>query len=62
MLIAWRNPVVQDKNKRTLLRNSCPAQRRRDALELQIAHQLIADPTLYARALDLTAATHEARH
>ena len=61
VFIAWRKPGLPDKGKRTQLRNSCPAQRRRNDLELKIAKRLILQPALYARALDLTAATHEAR-
>ncbi|NQV85050.1 MAG: PDZ domain-containing protein [Rhodospirillales bacterium] len=62
MLVAWRRPVLQDQGKRTQLRNSCPSQRRRGDLELKIAQRLIAQPALYARALGLTAATHQARN
>lgn len=62
MLVAWRRPVLQDKDKRTRLRNSCPSQRRRGDLELKIAKRLILQSALYASALDLTAATSEARY
>ncbi|MBT3305690.1 MAG: PDZ domain-containing protein [Alphaproteobacteria bacterium] len=62
MLAAWRKPDMQNQDQRTQLRNSCPSQRRRDDLELKIARRLIAQPTQFARALDLTAATHQARN
>lgn len=62
MLVTWRKAALQDKTKRAQLRNSCPSQRRQKDLELNIAKRLIANPPLYARALDLTAATHEARN
>ena len=62
MLVNWRKAALQDKSKRAQLRNSCPSQRRRKDLELRIAYHLITHPALFARALDLTAATHEARY
>ena len=62
VLVTWRKPALQDKNKRAQLRKSCPSQRRRNDLELKIAQRLITHPGLYARALDLTAATHEAQY
>jgi carboxyl-terminal processing protease len=62
MLVNWRKAALQDKSKRAQLRNSCPSQRRRKDLELKIARHLITHPALYARTLDLTAATHEARY
>ena len=51
-----------DEARRNELRRSCPSQRRRNDLELKIALRLISQPALYASALDLTAATHEARY
>ena len=62
MFVSWRKAALQDKSKRAQLRNSCPSQRRRKDLELKIARHLITHPALYARTLDLTAATHEARY
>ncbi len=61
-LIAWRKPGYRDEAKRARLRDSCPSQRRGDGLETKIARQLINDPALYARALNPTAATHEAHY
>lgn len=61
-LIAWRQPGLRDEPKRNSLRASCPSQRRRDDFEIKIAQKLIGDQTLYARALNLTAATHQARN
>lgn len=59
-LIAWRKPEFQDEIRRARLRDSCPSQRRRNQLEARLASLLINDPGLYDRALNLTAATHEA--
>jgi hypothetical protein len=61
-LVAWRQPGLREEPKRTSLRASCPSQRRRDDFEIKIAHKLIGDQTLYTRALNLTAATHQARN
>ncbi len=60
--VTWRKAALEDKSKRAQLRNSCPSQRRRKDLELKIAKHLISQPALFTRALDLTAATHEARY
>ncbi|MBC8339914.1 MAG: PDZ domain-containing protein [Alphaproteobacteria bacterium] len=62
MLLAWRKPAMQAEETRNRLRESCPSQRRHKGLELQIARHLITRPALFARALDLTAATHQARN
>ena len=61
-LIAWRQPGLRDEPKRNALRANCPSQRRRDDFEIRVARKLIADQTLYAQALNLTAATHQARN
>ncbi|MFQ5765369.1 MAG: S41 family peptidase, partial [Rhodospirillales bacterium] len=61
-LYAWRTPGLQDEAKRRHLRESCPSQRRRDVVEVEIARRLIEDKALYARALTLSSATHEARY
>ncbi len=58
---SWRKPGLQDKDTQNRLRAACPSQRRRDDFEMRVARQLINDQTLYARALTLTAETHEAR-
>ena len=58
----WRQPGPRDEDLRRTLRQSCPSQRRRNDLDLKIARYLINDQGLYARTLNLTAATHEARY
>ena len=60
--VAWRQPGLRAEPIRNRLRTSCPAQRRRDDMEIQIARELIQDQTLFAQALNLTAATHQARN
>ena len=60
--VAWRKPGLQDEDKRARLRASCPSRRRTDDLDNQIARRLINNPALYARALTITSATHEARY
>ena len=45
-----------------LIAGHTEAQRRRNDLDLKIARHLINDQGLYARTLNLTAATHEARY
>ena len=61
-LRTWRKPGTRNEDLRRKLRQSCPSQRRRDDLDLKVARRLINDQTLYARTLNLTAATHEARY
>ncbi|MEE9317264.1 MAG: S41 family peptidase [Rhodospirillales bacterium] len=60
--VAWRKPGLRAEPTRNRLRTSCPAQRRRDEVEILIARELIQDQTLFAQALNLTAATHQARN
>jgi carboxyl-terminal processing protease len=60
MLAAWRDSGTFDDAKRAQLRETCPAQRRRDDLEVKLAHQLIEDRALYAEALGVTAAVNQA--
>ena len=57
---AWRKAPLNDKSRRDFLRLSCPAQRRKQALEVKVARRLIATPMFYARALGLSALTAEA--
>ncbi len=61
-LIAWRQPGLREEKKRNSLRASCPSQRRKDDFEIKVARKLIADQALFAQALNLTAATHQARN
>lgn len=60
MLAAWRGSGAFDDAKRTQLRETCPAQRRNADLEVEIARQLVEDRALYAEALGMTAAVHQA--
>ncbi len=59
-LVAWRTPGLQNESIRARLRDSCPSQTRGNDLEAKIARQLINDPALFTRALNLTADTHQA--
>ncbi|MDA1089900.1 MAG: S41 family peptidase [Proteobacteria bacterium] len=61
-LMAWRKPGRQDETNRARLRESCPSQPRRNQLEARVASQLINDPALFARTLNLTAAPHQAHY
>jgi carboxyl-terminal processing protease len=61
-LVAWRTPGLQNESIRARLRDSCPSQPRGNGLEARIANHLINDPTLFARVLNLTADTHQARY
>jgi len=60
--VSWRMPGLQDDAKRSRLRKACPSQRRTEELDSRIARQVLSDPALYTRVLNLTAATHEARN
>lgn len=51
----WRNSRFEDKAGRRKLRALCPAERRRTLLDAEVAKRLMADKTLYARAINLTA-------
>lgn len=58
---SWRTPGVQARDRRNELRRSCPSQRRKTDLELQVARQIIDTPATYDRALAISAAYSEAR-
>lgn len=54
---AWRTSGFNDDDQRQELRATCPAQRRPDSVETELARRLLADRALYSRALDLSAVT-----
>ncbi len=58
----WQTAGLAEKKQRRDLRAACPAERRRKALEIEVARRLLSDRALYGRALDLTAATSQAQY
>ena len=58
----WQTAGLGEAKKRRDLRAGCPAERRRKALEIEVAHRLLSDRALYGRALNLTAATSQAQY
>ncbi|MCH7692869.1 MAG: S41 family peptidase [Proteobacteria bacterium] len=58
----WQTAGLGEKKQRRDLRATCPAERRRKALEIEVARRLLSDRALYGRALDLTAATSQAQY
>ncbi len=61
-LSVWRLSSTIDDRRRATLRDTCPSQRRRDDLEVEMARQLIVDKGLYDEALNVSAATHQAHY
>jgi carboxyl-terminal processing protease len=61
-LAAWRRIELDEMAGRKLLRASCPAERRKASLELDVARRLLNDRTLYGRTLGLMEDTAEANH
>ena len=59
---AWRKTGAGDVKRRQDLRASCPAERRRDSFDVEVARRLLGDRVLYARALSLSAANTAARY
>ncbi len=58
----WQTTGLAEEKQRRDLRAACPAERRRKALEIEVARRLLSDRALYGRALDLTAATAQAQY
>ena len=58
----WQAAGLGEAKTRRDLRAACPAERRRKALEIEVAHRLLSDRALYGRALNLTAATSQAQY
>jgi len=58
----WQTAGLGEEKQRRDLRATCPAERRRKALEIEVARRLLSDRALYGRALDLTAATSQAQY
>ncbi len=56
----WRAASLDDKFRRETLRASCPPERRRNAVEVEVALRLLGDPALFERTLDLSSLTAEA--
>ena len=59
-LAAWRRVEPGKTASRKSLRASCPAERRKTSLELDVARRLLADRASYSRALGLMEDTAEA--
>ncbi len=53
ILVAWRTVSFTDGAKRQELRATCPAERRAEAGDLDVARRLLKDHPLYARLLEL---------
>lgn len=58
----WQTAGLGEEKQRRDLRAACPAERRRKALEIEVASRLLSDRALYGRALGLTAATSQAQY
>ena len=50
----WRRSTVEEGPSRGSLRDTCPAERRRQGLDVAMAKRLLSDPGLYADVLDLS--------
>ena len=61
-LAAWRAAGLGDETRRRELRGACPAERRRDLFDLEVARTLLADRALYGRVLDLMETTAAAEN
>lgn len=53
ILVAWRKVGFTDDAKRQELRATCPAERRAEAGDLDVARRLLKDRALYMRVLEL---------
>jgi carboxyl-terminal processing protease len=58
---SWRKAGLREADRRRTLRAACPAQRRHETLDIEVARRLLDDPALYLRALDVSAATATAQ-
>ncbi len=50
---AWRTTSMENKAKRKSLRDACPAQKRENSFESEVARRLIDDNNLFRRVLNL---------
>jgi len=62
LIEAWRKADIENKSQRKGLRASCPAERRKRSVEVEVASRLIGNRSLYNRALSLTSAVDAAWH
>ncbi|MEE8394370.1 MAG: S41 family peptidase, partial [Rhodospirillales bacterium] len=58
----WRKTSMENETKRRDLRASCPAQKRANPLEIELARGLINDRDLFLRVLNLFPAPEAAQH
>ncbi len=58
---SWRTAGLEQKERRRQLRATCPAERRKKAVEGDVASRLLSDSSLYARVLDFSAPATAAR-
>ena len=61
-LDAWRRVETHSMKERAAIRASCPAERRKNKFDLDLASALLVDRAQYARALDLVGGTAEAEN
>lgn len=52
---SWRTPIIQNRNRHTALRNTCPSERRRTNTDIHVAKHLIRNQTLFQLAIKLSA-------
>jgi carboxyl-terminal processing protease len=62
LMEAWRKVDLKNDSQRKGLRASCPAERRKKSVEVEVASRLIGNRSLYNRALGLTSAVDAAWH
>jgi carboxyl-terminal processing protease len=58
--VSWRRRALLRDDERQTLRDSCPAEARSGALDMEIAKRLILNDRMHARALRMTTATAQA--
>ncbi len=59
-LASWRTSGFREEQRRSDLRKSCPSEARSDEIDIEIARRILAEGTLYARALELSAVADQA--
>jgi len=58
---SWRTPALQPEQTRSKLRQTCPPEKHKAEIEMEVAKRIFGDTTIYERTLDLSTKTSQAR-
>jgi len=58
---SWRTPALQPEQTRSKLRQTCPPEKHKAGIEMEVAKRIFGDAAMYEKTLDLSTGTSQAR-